>query len=342
MKTKTLKSVWRKGDSVAALPKVVKEVPKASNRVIKGEPKTVEKAKLESQSTVPLKPPQPPLRPQPKLQGKPSVAPPPMIKKPVILKDVGAAPKSPVKDETGSRAPQSKGQPILVDKFARKKPVVDPVIAQAVLAPIKPGKGPAPGKYRDRKKSVSPGTPRRRMVDDDVEIPDEELNVSIPGAASGRKGRKWTKASRKAAKLQAARDAAPVKVEILEVGEKGMSIEELAYNLTIGEGEILGFLYSKGIKPDGVQTLDKDMVKMICKEHEVEAIDADPVKFEEMAKKNEILDEDDLDKLQERPPVLTIMGHVDHGKASSNILYLFILEIRCLCIIFSVSFLVLI
>lgn len=313
-KSKTLKSVWKKGDTVANVQKVVKEIPKSS--IKKEGPRMGGEVKADSQLNVPPRPLQPPLRPQPKLQSKPSVAPPSMIKKPVVLKDVGAAPKASAVNEAGSPVKSKERKPILIDKFASKKPVVDPLIAQAVLAPTKPAKGPTPGKFKDdyRKKGVSAAGPRRRIVHDEDEVPDEETSELLPGAASARKGRKWTKASRKAARLKAAQEAAPVKVEILEVGEKGMLIEDLAYKLAIGEGEILGYLYSKGIKPDGVQTLDKDMVKMICKEYEVEVLDADPFKVEEMARKKEILDVEDLDKLEDRPPVLTIMGHVDHGK----------------------------
>ncbi|XAR68223.1 Protein-synthesizing GTPase [Bertholletia excelsa] len=316
-KYKATKSVWRKGNPVTSAPKVVKEHPR-TEKVQNRESRIEGVSKVESQSVAPRRPPQPPVKVQPKLQAKPSVAP-PVVKKPTILKDVGQVPKAPTTDGADSAAKTKERKPILIDKFASKRPVIDPLIAEAVIAPPKPGK-PAPGKFRDefRKKGSPSGGPRRRMANE-VEIPDEEtseLDVSIPGTVTARKGRKWHKANRKAARLQAVKDAAPVKVEILEVGQEGMLTEELAYNLAISEGEILGYLYSKGIKPDGVQKLDKDMVKMICKKYEVEIIDAAPTRVEEMAKKKEMLDEDDLDSLEDRPPVLTIMGHVDHGKTT--------------------------
>ncbi|XP_057465456.1 translation initiation factor IF-2, chloroplastic-like [Actinidia eriantha] len=312
-KSKTVRSVWRRGTPVTNVQKVV-ESPKIE-KVEKQEPRLEGVGRVDPQVPVPRRDSQAPARVQHKLHTRPSVAP------RVVVRPRVPAPTTPVIGGTDFSAKTIERQPILVDKFASKKQKFDPLIAEAVVARRKRGKGPVPGKFRDefRKKSGPTGGLRRHMDAGDVEISEEEteeLGISIPGVATAHRGRKWSKASRKAARRQAAKEAAPVKAEILEVGDKGMMTKELAYNLAISEGEIMGHLYSKGIKPDGVQKLDKYMVKMICKEYEVEVIDAVPTRLEEMAIKKGILDEDDLDSLEDRPPVLTIMGHVDHGKTT--------------------------
>lgn len=312
-KSKTLKSVWRKGNPVANVQRVVKEVPKVQKGKEEEEQnnnKTTAYSatgakKLDAPLPTPSRPraPSPP-KPTPSLHAKPMVAPP---------SPPQSAPKKPI--------PAKDRKPILIDKFQVKKPIVDPVAAaaEAVLAPTKPMKGgPPPSKAKDerRRKTSVIGGLRKRLVDD-AEIPDaSELDVPIAGVAKARKGRKWSKASRKAARLQAAKAAEPVKVEILEVGEEGMLSEELAYHLAIDESDILGYLFTKGVRPDEVHTLDKDMVKMICMEYGVEVIEVEATKVEEMARKKEVLDDEDLDMLEDRPPVITIMGHVDHGKTT--------------------------
>lgn len=311
LKSKTLKSVWRKGNPVSSVQKVVKENP---NKVEKETDEERKKPSMVAGSTKQLDSPSvaAPLRPQMPLPSRPTT--PALQARPAV-----APPVSPPQSGPKKPAVVKERKPILIDKFAVKKSLVDPLAAEAVLTPTKPVRAPLPSKGKDerRKKSSAIRGLRKRLVDD-AGIPDDtELDMPIRGVAGGRKwSRASRKASRRAARLQAAKDAEPVKVEILEVGEEGMLTEELAYSLAVHESDILDYLFSKGVRPDAMQTLDKDMVKMICKEYGVEVLEAEPVKVEDMAKKIEVLDDEDLDMLEDRPPVITIMGHVDHGKTS--------------------------
>ena len=64
-----------------------------------------------------------------------------------------------------------------------------------------------------------------------------------------------------------------------------------------------------------VQVLDKDTVKLVAKEYEVEVIDKEEAGIDTMARKTvDYLEDEDVELLQPRPPIVTVMGHVDHGK----------------------------
>lgn len=161
--------------------------------------------------------------------------------------------------------------------------------------------------------TVSDGAKRRVSARNEDSM---EGVADLLGASTSRRGgRKMNKASRKALRVEAARLAAPVKVEILEVGPEGLSCQELAEALAINDSEIVKVLFMKGIGITVNQTLDEETVKLICKEFEVEVVEAGTIRVEDLAKKSNVfLDDEDIGHLVPRPPVVTIMGHVDHGK----------------------------
>ncbi len=102
------------------------------------------------------------------------------------------------------------------------------------------------------------------------------------------------------------------KISVVEIPEN-VRVYEFAEKVGRSVGEVVKVLFTLGTMVTKNDFLDKDDIEILSEEFEVEVTTINPLDaLNYVTAYDNLLDENP----EERPPVITIMGHVDHGKTS--------------------------
>ena len=202
--------------------------------------------------------------------------------------------KAPPKTEKPADKPAEKDKKAVANKQPQEKKLVE---RRIIPQEIYEGKGGASKRKNDS---------RKKDKDFNSKKEDQEI-ISLEKAAA-------QKHKKKVHKEEAVEEVKQIVVN------SAMTISELADKIHKTPAEIVKFLMFQGVMATVNQLIDVDTIKKVCAEYNLEVLEEDIDAYieEELEKeqKQKALSEVDKKLLKKRAPVVSIMGHVDHGKTT--------------------------
>lgn len=182
------------------------------------------------------------------------------------------------------------------DKKRKRKRVRRPVSGET-------GGGQQGGRGREKKQELS---------DEEIQKQIKETLARLSSGSTKSKGAKYRREKRQAFQERAQEEEQQLEREkkVLKVTEF-VTANELAKMMDVPVNEIIAACMSLGMFVSINQRLDAETLSIVAEEfgHEVNFVSAD-------VQDSIMEEEDNPEKMTERPPIVTIMGHVDHGKTS--------------------------